>query len=595
MTPNHLHGRSTSLERLRDKIDIRREPFSERGSRLLVYRGSQAESLDVKLAERLTRIQPGLETHRTRPPYLENLNFVDGTGRPLAFQCTTYPHALFFETNLGIFTLCFYDVDTLALGLPAGQRCGIHLRANTHLRDVGGVARLVRELRWRTQASISREDSRIGELSHALELIVDAGEDHAIYLTFAHEHTAEVEAAPFSRILAQAEGRWQRWFDRTPRADTPHLTAYDYAWWVMAVNMVSPSGWIQREAMLPSKHQYIGVWNWDACFHALALRHLDPELARDQLRVVLAHQRADGMLPDVVFDEGVVDWTDHPIPGAVTKPPVTAWAAWKLHQVAPDTAFLQQAYPALRRWNNWWFSARLDERCGLAQYHHPYSSGLDDNPLWDHGLPVTSPDLNTYLVVQMENLAFMAHALGRKQEAATWRRKADSLTRSMVDVLYDPQRGLFQALHDGQAIPERTPFNLLPLWTGRLESQMQEMLVEHLLDPGAFWGAYPLTTVARDSASFSPTTMWRGPVWINVNYFFIEALRRAGQVDLARELRRKTIELVAQNEGIFEYYNPETGKPAPSAAPIFGWSAALFLDLILQAAEDEKSDRAHAA
>jgi putative isomerase len=30
--------------------------------------------------------------------------------------------------------------------------------------------------------------------------------------------------------------------------------------------------------MMPSKVQYVGIWNWDACFHALAFRHLDPEL-----------------------------------------------------------------------------------------------------------------------------------------------------------------------------------------------------------------------------------------------------------------------------------------------------------------------------
>jgi glycogen debranching enzyme len=593
--PNHLYSRSESLERLRDKIDIRREPFSERGSRLLVYRQPKSETLTVKLAERLTSIQPGLETHRARPAYMENFTFLDGSGKALAGQYTTYPHALFFETLIGVFTLCFYDDDTLALGLPPGARCGVRLLANTHLAAEMGEPQLVREIHWRTQATVLKaETSQVGALSRLLELSLETGEDQALYLTLSREGAPDTRTPTFSWTLSQAEGRWQRWFDRAPRVDTPHLAAYDYAWWVMAVNLVFPSGWIQHEAMMPSKHQYIGVWNWDACFHALALRHLNPELARDQLRVVLAHQRLDGMLPDVVFDEGIVDWTDHPIPGAVTKPPVMAWAAWKLHQTSPDPGFLEQAYPALRRWNNWWFNARLDDRCGLAQYHHPYSSGLDDSPLWDHGLPVTSPDLNTYLVIQMESLGSIAEALGRKREASAWRRKADALTHRMLNALYDPQVGLFWALHDGQPIPERTPFNLLPLWTGRLEEEVQQTLVEQLHTP-AFWGAHPLATVARNSANYSPTTMWRGPVWINANYFFIEALRRIGRPELAGKLREQTIELIAQNEGIFEYYNPETGAPAPSAAPIFGWSAALFIDLILQANEYESGEPAHPA
>ena len=93
-----------------------------------------------------------------------------------------------------------------------------------------------------------------------------------------------------------------------------------------------------------------------------------------------------------------------------------------------------------------------------------------------------------------------------------------------------------------------------------------------------------MSTVARTSKSYAPTTMWRGPVWININYIFIEALERVGRSDLAGELRRKTIELVSHSAGIHEFYNPETGAPPKSAAPAFGWSAALFIDLCLQQA-----------
>lgn len=588
--PNHLRTRSPSLERLRNKINIRREPFSERGSRLLVYREPQGDALQVKLAERLSAIQPKLGAHRLRPPLLEGLRLLDGSGDPLAYQCSSYPHALFFETSIGVFTLCFHDQDTLALGLPAGRHCGIRLHANTHLRDESSLPQLVRELHCRTAAPIAAERwEQVGE-GRSLELLVEAARDQALYLTLSRRQNPGGKSPRFSQTLNKAEARWARWFEAAPRPDGPYATACDYAWWVMAVNMVSPQGWIEHEAMMPSKHQYIGVWNWDACFHALALRHLDPELARNQLRVMLAHQRPDGMIPDVVFDEGVVDRVDHPFPGEVTKPPVMAWAAWKIHRHAPDVSFLAEMYPALRRWNEWWFSARADERTGLAQYRHPYSSGLDDNPLWDHGFPVVSPDLNTYLVIQMESLGFITEALGRAQEASAWRRKADALAQNMVRDLYDPQTGWFWALHDGQRIPERTPFNLLPLWTGRLNEDMQRAIIEHLVDEESFWGAYPLATVARDASSYSPETMWRGPIWININYFFVEALRRVGRSELADKLRKQTIELVAGNDGIFEYYNPETGKPAVTAAPIFGWSAALFIDLLLQQDQDAAAD-----
>jgi glycogen debranching enzyme len=152
---------------------------------------------------------------------------------------------------------------------------------------------------------------------------------------------------------------------------------------------------------------------------------------------------------------------------------------------------------------------------------------------------------------------------------------------SMIDELYDPDEGLFWALHDGKQVPEITPFNLYPLWTGRLPEEIADRLIEHLIDPEFFWTKFPLSTVAQKTPRYDPETMWRGPVWININYIFHEALRKAGRDHLAQQLRERTVELVSRNEGIHEYYNPETGAPPSTAAQSFSWSAALFVDLVL--------------
>jgi glycogen debranching enzyme len=80
--------------------------------------------------------------------------------------------------------------------------------------------------------------------------------------------------------------------------------------------------------------------------------------------------------------------------------------------------------------------------------------------------------------------------------------------------------------------------------------------------------------------------MWRGPIWANINYFFVEALQKVGEFELARELRRKTLALIMQHPSIYEYYNPDTGKPPKTAANIFGWTAAVFIELALQESAD---------
>jgi glycogen debranching enzyme len=114
-------------------------------------------------------------------------------------------------------------------------------------------------------------------------------------------------------------------------------------------------------------------------------------------------------------------------------------------------------------------------------------------------------------------------------------------------------------------------------------AEIQAKLLSHLTNPKEFWGKYALPTVARSDARYEPATMWRGPVWANINYFFIEALSNIGENELAEILRQKTLNMIMAQEGIFEYYNAARGEPGKNAVPIFGWTAAVFIDLAIQA------------
>jgi hypothetical protein len=579
------------LDSLKNRIDITRVPFSDRGSRLLVFKEVDGERLYIKLAERLTAIQPGLDTYRFRPPYIQDLCFIDSEGMPQSYHLTTYPHVLLFQTRLGTFSLAFHRNDTLAVGLPPNVPAGIRFRVSTQMWQQsadGGSLMGVRNLSYRTNGEVLRNELGLEREAYAIEFIADGGDDLAIHLNIRNDLCLDGGVVPSSETLAAAEGRWREWFSRVPPVAERFQSHYWYAWWVMSNNLVAPLGRVEHEAMMPSKVQYVGIWNWDACFHALAFRHVDPDLARNQLRTMLACQLPDGMIPDAVYDEAVVADIEHPLRAEVTKPPIMAWAALKLDEMDPVPEFLQEIYVPLVRWNAWWFSMNDDDANGLAQYNHPYSSGLDDSPLWDYGLPVESPDLNTYLCVQMGSLAMMAEALGMEVEGAMWRRRAAAIVRRMIEVFWDEEAGLFRALHDSQPVPVVTPFNLYPLWTGQLPDRIRDRLIAHLTDPEQFWGTYAIPSVARNDPHYAAERMWRGPVWVNINYIFIEALRQVGEFDLARTLREKTLHLIMDQPGIYEYYNGETGEPPSTAAEVFGWTAAVFIDLAIQASREEE-------
>ena len=583
---------SPYLKLLKNRIDLRHVPFTERGSRLLIYRND--DHFCIRLAERWYKRTGQLSAYRQRPPIIEQFQFTNEQGEPLKIEVSSYPHCLECQTDIGNFTLTFCDPETLLLTLPPGK-CGIAFRANVDQAQEdrrGGVLHVTGDIRrniaYTTNARILSNRIESPELEvQQVRLILESSGKEILLLNITPRLGFNRYLPEACSCLEASARSWHDWFAAAPPVADRYQLQYYFAWWVMRAGLISTRYFTTREAMTPSKFYYLGVWQWDAYFHALAYRYVNMNLAYDQLRILIDHQREDGMLPDAVHDEGIVTHLDFPIEADVTKPPLLAWAAWKLFQQSGDREFLDEIYESLVRWNRWWFEKNDLNHNGLCEYQHPFSSGLDDSPLWDEGMPVESPDLNTYLYLQLEAMSRIAHEIGEQNDSVMWKRQAEQISRKMVEILWDNQKGLFWANQNGHRVNVRTPFNLFPLLTGSMPPEIASKLVAHLTNEGEFWSRYPVPTVALDDPKFDPNQMWRGPTWININYLLIEGLRRSGYTQLSRELRRRTLEMISHQSDIFEYYHPLTGVNPPSAAPIFGWSSAVFIDLALQYTREE--------
>ncbi|MHC1782075.1 MAG: amylo-alpha-1,6-glucosidase [Anaerolineaceae bacterium] len=594
MIENKTKDNETVCNQLKNRIDIERVPFTDRGSRLLVLRNNTG--LLIRLAERWYKNDNRLSAYRDRPAIIDSLRFTDNQGVTLETTLDSYPDRLDFNTRLGTFSIAFLDNESLFFSLP-GPECGIAFHA---LMDIGqtdrrgGFLRVTGNIRRNMAYTTNRrylknEISQVEASSHDVNLIFEKGQPEGFLLNLTPRLGFNRYLPSCDKVFAKSGQHWEEWFSRVPGVGEKYLNTYYYAWWIMCAGLISTRFYTTRESMTPSKLHYVGIWQWDALFHAIAYRYNFPRLAQDQIRVVLDHQAPNGMIPDAVHDEGTITHLDFPVEADVTKPPLIAWAAWKLYEGCQDVEFIQEIYEPIVRWNQWWLNNNDLDGDGLCEYQHPFSSGLDDSPLWDGGMPVTSPDLNTYLVLQMENLGRMAAVLGMKEEAAEWEEKASLHLKKIIAVLWDEEAGVFQARRGGQTVPILTPFHLFPLITGRLPQPIAKKLVKKLTDPFTFWPPFPVPTVALNDPCYDPAQMWRGPAWINVNYLLIEGLERSGFADEAVDLRRKTLDLVNGHPDIHEYYDSRTGEPCPKAAPIFGWSAALFIDLVLQ----EESSRKH--
>jgi glycogen debranching enzyme len=161
------------------------------------------------------------------------------------------------------------------------------------------------------------------------------------------------------------------------------------------------------------------------------------------------------------------------------------------------------------------------------------------------------------------------------------------MAQHMIKFAWDAKAGFFWARRNGSRVNVRTPFSLFPLITGQMPPEISNRLVMHLMDERQFWSRYPVPTVAMDDPKYNPYQMWRGPTWVNVNYLLIEGLERSGYPAIARELRQRTLDLICCRNDIYEYYHPVSGENPPQAAPMFGWSSAVFIDLAIQAAREK--------
>jgi glycogen debranching enzyme len=536
------------------RLDLVRAPFTLPSSRILVFRGEGAGGVRVHTAE----YEKGLDECRV----IDALIVRDAAGSVLAIT-DVQPHAV--EFGGGVATLVFAGTDALSLGAA----------------EPGYSAQ------WTTPDG----ETRLAPLAPALRFAVHP--DRSVEISGSARHADAV---------AGSADVWTDWFTRCPvvRADLQEMTAF--CWWVLGANIVSLPRLGDVRAVVPSKIGYVGLWQWDAYFIAIGLRHGDPALAREQLDLAFRFPTAAGQLPDVVHEEGVLASSDDlpqadrdrlrragsqiadpnaPVP--LTKPPLSAWALRRVLEAEPLTdetrAWARAQLETVRRSQEWWFDASDLDHDGMPEYGHPYSSGLDDSPIFDGPLPTTAPDLGAYLVRQDLELARFGEQFGF--DPAPHLARAERTTAKLME-LWDADSRTFRARAAGEPVLSDAITGLMPLLTGRLPAEVVDALVAALDDPDRYATPWGLPTVAAGDPDFSATRMWRGPVWVNTNALVAEGLAASGHPDRARALVEQTVALVQHAGGPHEYFNPLTGEKAPTATTAFGWSAALFVDLAVQ-------------
>jgi hypothetical protein len=603
---------SVDGDRAAQFLDLESAPFTLPGSRVLVLReavpgGSpDAGSGDGTRDDGDDGGKPGVAGVTVRLAEYErplddcvlvhSLRAFGADGRVLEVS-GVWPDRIEFGDRM--LELTFDGPHALSIGSTGGGRWGLELRLPGEVDGAAGTwapaLPSAAGARWEATGAddVAVHPEAAGGRMVRFSL---AGEGSRVRLATDAARGGSTHAA----ARAAATAVWDDWFARCPvvRDDLADMAAF--CWWVLGANIVTLPGRGDARAVVPSKIGYVGLWQWDAYFIAAGLRHGDPELAREQLDLAFGFPTEAGQLPDVVHDEGVLASSDDLPPGdrdnlrragssiadpskpiPLTKPPLAAWALRALEGRVDDAAWFERAWQTVARSQEWWFRDSDLDGDGMPEYGHPYSSGLDDSPVFDGELPVASPDLAAYLVLQDDLLAARARATGDDAAASRYAARA-TRTLAGLEAMWDDEAGFFRSRGAGHPLTAETAVSLLPLLTGRLPGRIVARMLDALDDPARFATAHVVPTVAVRDPDFSAERMWRGPVWVNVNALLVEGLAVSGHAERSRALAESTLRLVIDAGGPHEYFNPLTGSKARTATTSFGWSAALFLDLAVR-------------
>ncbi|EFL31978.1 conserved hypothetical protein [Streptomyces viridochromogenes DSM 40736] len=319
----------------------------------------------------------------------------------------------------------------------------------------------------------------------------------------------------------------------------------------------------------------------------------------------------------------------------IVQPPVHALAAWLVHLADPGLSrargFLTRAYPRLAAWHRYLLHRRDLGGGGLVSVVHPWEQGMDNSPCWDrplsrvtpaparsfrradldHGSPedrptdldygryvrlaadyrdrgyadgpgdfmVEDPAFNALLITSEYALARIAHELGAAGSAR--RTRAERLTATLVERLWDPAAGMFlcRDVRAGELVPERGVTGLVPLLLPTLPRDLAATLVRTVCGPHFGLGGSTRLVPSYDllGEAFDPHRYWRGPAWFNTSWLLERGLRLQGERGRADALRKGILH-TAGASGFAEYVDPYTSQACGATG--FGWTAALTLDLL---------------
>lgn len=363
------------------------------------------------------------------------------------------------------------------------------------------------------------------------------------------------------------------------------------------------------------------LWGWGhghqvlhESLSMLAYAYLDPHSAQGSQYVYMEQQRGDGL---IAYRHGPRGLQDYPHYSKVlgrdmstTSAPFFSWINWEIYNVSKDKNFLEDAYRSGVKYTEWLMENRDLDKDGTFEWG-PY--GIIENVRdWYNAVFQVSAeryldvdkedisdeleclDLTLMVVKEMRSLSEIAEELGRKDESAEWKRRADEISKLINVRMWDDEMEFYFSINKEdhsfkyltRDLRREEIIGFLTLWAEVVPEDRVDKLIKKLLDPSKFWRKYGIPTLAADDEWYTPYVdyccKWNGPVWLLWNYMVLDGLKKYGYNKIAGELADKMMLAVTtqlkKNHNFWESYSPDN--EVLNSPPNYIWDSIMARVLI---------------
>ncbi len=488
----------------------------------------------------------------------------------------------------------------------------VHFRVNWELADFNPVIHNLSVHYDLGNAQMEVDFNKIHQISENIasrDEILNAHDSLTGYIAVRHRFNAEKYNIdnPFidaDNQFLKNNKRWEKYLQSFQNLHMQEQILAAKCIQTLITNWRHPVGELKHAGLFPSYayRGFHGFWAWDSWKHAVALAGIEPELAKDQIKAMFDIQNKDGMIPDCIFRDTLIEknnWRN-------TKPPLSAWAVNEVFKSTFDTAFIIEMLPALIKYHEWWYVQRDHDQNGLCEFGSTdgtkvaaaWESGMDNAVRFDSAemifinpnawsLNQESVDLNSYLYAEKRYLIELAKITGQLDLADKFEKQLQSLQHKIQEVFYNKEHAYFfdKRTTDQSHITVIGPEAWITLWAEVASEEQAKGVVAKIMDSDHFNSYLPFPTLSVSHPEFDPEKgYWRGPVWIDQAYFALEGMKNYGYEKEYEQLKEKLLihaeGLLERQTPIHENYDPRNGMALN--APHFSWSAAHFLLLLEQ-------------